>query len=48
VGGLGLLQDAAGNDQYLMQPRYVDQIRYDDHHLTMGQGFGFGLRPDLS
>ena len=48
VGGLGLLQDASGNDQYLMQPRYVDQIRYDDHHLTLGQGFGYGLRPDLS
>jgi len=48
VGGLGLLQDASGQDQYLMQPRYVDQIRYEDHHLTLGQGFGYGLRPDLS
>ncbi|MFA7331410.1 MAG: hypothetical protein WC326_10095 [Candidatus Delongbacteria bacterium] len=48
VAGLGLLQDKAGHDQYLLQPRYVDQIRYDDHHLSMGQGFGFGQRPDLS
>lgn len=48
VAGLGLLQDLAGHDHYLMQPRYVDQIRYDDHHLTMGQGFGFGRRPELS
>jgi hypothetical protein len=48
VAGLGLLSDAAGHDQYLMQPRFVDQIRYEDHHLTMGQGFAFGQRPDLS
>ena len=48
VAGLGLLQDLTGHDHYLMQPRYVDQIRYDDHHLTMGQGFGFGRRPELS
>lgn len=48
LAGLGLLQDDGGHDHYLMQPRVVDQIRYDDHHLSMGQGFGFGLRPDLS
>ncbi len=23
-------------------------IRYEDHHLTLGQGFGYGSRPDLS
>lgn len=48
VAGLGLLQDRAGHDHYLMQPRFVDQIRYEDHHLTLGQGFGYGQRPDLS
>jgi hypothetical protein len=48
LAGLGLLQDDTGHDQYLMLPQVVDQIRYDDHHLSMGQGFGFGLRPDLS
>jgi len=48
LAGLGLLQDNGGDDQFLMRPRYVDIIRYNDHHLTLGQGFGFGLRPHLS
>lgn len=48
LAGTGLLQDMAGHDQYLLLPRFLDQIRYEDHHVTLGQGFGFGQRPDLS
>ena len=48
IGGMGLLRDAAGNDVYLLRPRYLDVIRYEDHYVTLGQGFAIGVRPDLS
>jgi hypothetical protein len=48
LAGFGLLQDLGGHDSYLLRARYLDQIRYDDRFVTLGQGFGFGLRPDLS
>jgi hypothetical protein len=48
LAGIGLLQDHEGEDVYLMRPQYVDLIRYNDHHVTLGQGFGYGLRPELS
>lgn len=48
LAGFGLLQETAGHDSYLLRPRYLDQIRYEDHFTTLGQGFGFGQRPDLS
>ncbi len=48
VGAAALLQDMDGHDQYILRPRFLDVIRYEDHHLTLGQGFGFGSRPDLS
>ncbi len=48
IGGMGLLRDAEGNDVYLLRPRYLDVIRYEDHYVTLGQGFAIGVRPDLS
>ncbi|MDK9700732.1 MAG: hypothetical protein OEM52_11360 [bacterium] len=48
VGGYGTLLDVSGDDQYLATPRYVDVLRYQDHSITLSQGFGYGLRPHLS
>ncbi len=45
VGGLGLLLDIAGNDNYTAQGKYPDRLREREHNLSMAQGFGFGLRP---
>jgi HEAT repeat protein len=48
VGAAGLLVDETGNDAYLLQGPYTDIIRYNDHSVSLGQGFGFGHRPRLS
>ncbi len=48
VAGLGLLEDRQGHDHYQIQPKYVDEIRYDDHFESLSQGFGLGLRPYAS
>lgn len=41
--GAGVLVDASGNDAYAMRPVYVDDLRYRDHFLSMGQGFATGF-----
>jgi hypothetical protein len=46
--GVGILADGQGNDQYLIKQKYLDEIRYLDHYLSMSQGFSIGFRPDLS
>jgi hypothetical protein len=46
--GIGILGDGSGNDQYLIEEKYLDEIRYLDHYLSMSQGFSIGFRPDLS
>ncbi len=48
VGGMGGIIDASGNDVYMVQPKYGDFIRYEDHYVSMSQGFGNGVRPFLS
>lgn len=48
VNGYGVLWDIRGDDQYLATPRYTDVLRYQDHSLTLSQGFGYGLRPYFS
>jgi len=46
--GVGILGDGQGNDHYLIREKYLDEIRYLDHYLSMSQGFSIGFRPDLS
>ncbi len=46
--GSGLLLDKHGNDNYIAGNKYSDYLRYDNHYLTLSQGFGYGLRPHLS
>ncbi len=41
--GAGILIDGSGNDAYAMRPVYVDDLRYRDHFLSMGQGFATGF-----
>ncbi|UCC78605.1 MAG: hypothetical protein JSW64_10010, partial [Candidatus Zixiibacteriota bacterium] len=48
VDGVGVLIDNAGNDNYFAGGKYKDFIRYDDHYLSLSQGFGYGLRPKMS
>ncbi|MCP4546428.1 MAG: hypothetical protein GY835_08200 [bacterium] len=48
VGGSGLLLDRGGNDLYAVTPKYTDILRYEDHSLTLSQGFAIGARPDYS
>lgn len=46
--GVGLLIDREGNDNYIAGDKYSDVLRYDNHYLSLSQGFGYGLRPFLS
>jgi len=46
--GIGLLGDKSGNDMYIIRARYLDEIRYLDHYLSLSQGFTIGFRPELS
>ena len=48
VEGIGILIDNGGNDNYFAGGKYKDFIRYNDHYLSMSQGFGFGWRPKMS
>ncbi len=43
--GIGAILDRKGNDTYTISPTTVDINRYNDHYLSMCQGYGFGLRP---
>src|SRR4030042_599931 len=46
--GVGVLAERDGNDMYIIRPKYIDEIRYLDHYLSLSQGFTIGFRPDLS
>jgi hypothetical protein len=43
--GFGAIVDSKGNDSYLIDARSLDIGRYEDHYLSMCQGYGLGLRP---
>ena len=45
--GIGLLLDGTGDDSYEARPAVTDFIRYEDHSLSLSQGFGYGMRPVL-
>jgi hypothetical protein len=48
VRGTGILMDVSGNDHYFAGGKYKDILRYEDHYLSLSQGFGYGLRPYMS
>ncbi len=48
VEGIGVLMDNSGNDNYFAGGKYKDFIRYNDHYLSLSQGFAYGLRPKMS
>jgi hypothetical protein len=43
--GVGCIIDNKGNDDYLVDSRSLDIGRYNDHYISMCQGYGLGLRP---
>lgn len=43
--GVGAIVDSKGNDNYLIDARSLDIGRYEDHYVSMSQGYGLGLRP---
>jgi hypothetical protein len=46
--GFGVIVDEEGNDLYSAGGRYKDWLRYEDHFLSLSQGFGYGIRPFAS
>lgn len=48
VRGIGGIIDSRGNDTYTVQSKYKDILRYDDHYISLSQGFAYGIRPILS
>jgi hypothetical protein len=48
VEGIGVLMDNSGNDNYFAGGKYKDFIRYNDHYLSLSQGFAYGIRPKMS
>lgn len=48
IKGVGLLIDDKGNDQYTVGWKYGDVLRYENHYISLSQGFGYGLRPHFS
>ena len=48
IEGCGLICDTKGSDSYYAGGKYKDILRYDDHYLSLSQGFGYGLRPVMS
>ncbi len=48
VEGIGVVYDADGSDSYYAGGKYKDILRYEDHYLSLSQGFGYGLRPWMS
>ncbi len=45
TGGIGVIADLKGNDSYLIDARSLDIGRYEDHYVSMCQGYGEGVRP---
>jgi len=48
IMGSSALVDYSGNDRYAVGWKYGDILRYEDHYISMSQGFGYGLRPYFS
>lgn len=48
VRGIGMLIDSAGNDMYRSGTFIKHKPLLKDDYLSMGQGFGLGLRPDYA
>lgn len=46
--GAGFIVDYLGNDNYMAGNKYKDVLRYDDHYLSLSQGFAYGFRPYIS
>lgn len=46
--GLGMLIDGKGNDVYYTGGKYLHTPLAPFDYRSMGQGFGFGMRPDLA
>ncbi|UCD94231.1 MAG: hypothetical protein JSU69_10785, partial [Candidatus Zixiibacteriota bacterium] len=46
--GFGLIADYDGNDNYFAGAKYKDVLRYDDHYISLSQGFAYGIRPYMS
>lgn len=45
TGGIGVITDITGNDSYIVDSRSLDIGRYEDHYVSMCQGYGEGVRP---
>lgn len=43
--GIGVIIDKSGNDSYIISAGNVDLGRYEDHYISMCQGYGLGVRP---
>ena len=43
--GVGTIIDTDGNDSYLVNSLSLDIGRYEDHYISMCQGYGLGMRP---
>lgn len=48
IMGASALVDRSGNDTYAAGWKYGDILRYEDHYVSLSQGFGYGLRPYFS
>jgi hypothetical protein len=48
VKGLGVLSDMAGNDTYYAGGKYSHAPLLPENFQSLSQGFGFGLRPNVS
>jgi len=48
VQGAGIIYEVDGSDTYYAGGKYKDILRYEDHYLSLSQGFGYGLRPWMS
>ncbi len=48
VEGIGVVYELDGADSYYAGGKYKDILRYEDHYLSLSQGFGYGLRPWMS
>ncbi|HOP06171.1 MAG TPA: hypothetical protein PLF13_02665 [candidate division Zixibacteria bacterium] len=48
IRGIGVIFERDGSDTYYAGGKYKDVLRYEDHYLSLSQGFGYGLRPWMS
>ena len=48
VGGIGAMLDYSGADTYILGGKYTHAPLMPDDYRSMGQGMGFGFRPDFA